>query len=67
MKRLVKTVTANADIAFQDKCVFSLNDIVDLLKQIEELYGYDIALETNTDNSYLLAIGNNQYEIANSR
>ena len=39
MKRLVKTVTANADIAFQDKCVFSLNDIVDLLKQIEELYG----------------------------
>lgn len=67
MKRLIKTITANTDVAFEDKRVFSLTDIVDLLNQIEELYGYDIGLETDTDNSCLLAIGNNQYEITNSK
>lgn len=67
MKRLVKPITANTDITFQDKRIFSLNDIMDLLKQVEELYGYDIELETDTDNPYLLSIGNSQYKITDNR
>lgn len=64
MKKIIKANTnINNDISFAEKCVFSLQDFVNILNEFEELNGLDISLEEKNDNSCVLVIGKDECTI----
>lgn len=63
MKRIVTAINASSETAFEDEGMFSITEVVMLLRQIEELNGYDIRLEENFDGTTLLVVGDHAYSI----
>ncbi len=61
MKRFVTRVKASTDIPYEDRRMYSLNDLAILLTQIEELKDYTISLGTDPDSYPLLIIGDSAY------
>lgn len=61
MKRLIKSV--NAATVYEDKCMFTPTDVVNLLKHIEELKNYDITLTENREGTLEIIIGESIYQV----
>lgn len=62
MKRLVKqSVTVSTDVLY--KPVFTPNQLVAFLQEIDELQNLDIAIKDNPDGSFELTVGDKFYVI----
>lgn len=62
MKRLVRnSVTASTDVLYEP--VFTPNELVAFLQEIDELQNLDIAIKDNPDGSFELTIGSKFYVI----
>lgn len=61
MKRFITRVKASTDIPYEDRRMYSLNDLAILLTQIEELKDYTISLGTDPEGYPLLIIGDSAY------
>ncbi|MFR5875602.1 MAG: hypothetical protein ACLUFN_03845 [Eubacterium sp.] len=62
MKRLVRnSVTASTDVLYEP--VFTPNELVAFLQEIDELQNLDIAIKDNPDGSFELTVGSKFYVI----
>ncbi len=62
MKRLVKqSVTASTDVLYEP--IFTPNQLVAFLQDIDELQNLDIAIKDNPDGSFELTVGSKFYVI----
>ncbi len=62
MKRLVKqSVTASTDVLYEP--IFTPNQLVAFLQEIDELQNLDIAIKDNPDGSFKLTVGSKFYVI----
>lgn len=62
MKRLVKrSVTASTDVLYEP--VFTPNQLVAFLQEIDELQNLDISIKDNPDGSFELTVGSKFYVI----
>ncbi len=62
MKRLVRnSVTASTDVLYEP--IFSPNQLVAFLQEIDELQNLDIAIKDNPDGSFELTVGSKFYVI----
>ncbi len=62
MKRLVRnSVTASTDVLYEP--VFTPNQLVAFLQDIDELQNLDIAIKDNPDGSFELTVGSKFYVI----
>ncbi len=62
MKRLVKqSVTASTDVLYEP--IFTPNELVAFLQEIDELQNLDIAIKDNPDGSFELTVGSKFYVI----
>ncbi len=62
MKRLVKqSVTASTDVLYEP--IFTPNQLVAFLQEIDELQNLDIAIKDNPDGSFELTVGSKFYVI----
>lgn len=62
MKRLVRnSVTASTDVLYEP--VFTPNQLVAFLQEIDELQNLDIAIKDNPDGSFELTVGSKFYVI----
>jgi len=62
MKRLVRnSVTASTDVLYEP--IFTPNELVAFLQDIDELQNLDIAIKDNPDGSFELTVGSKFYVI----
>lgn len=62
MKRLVRnSVTASTDVLYEP--VFTPNQLVAFLQEIDELQNLDISIKDNPDGSFELTVGSKFYVI----
>lgn len=61
---VIKSSTAGQPACFEDECIFSANDFVNILSQIKELKQVNVALvRPDKDGKLWLTVGDYQYQL----
>lgn len=65
MIRLRRRIVASSN-PLAEECILSPNDLVDLLKMIPELQGYNISIEDSPTGSIVIFVGDMAFEVSDN-